>query len=39
MMRRQAAHKLRFWNPEVLGDMAPVKEVMARACAGKPPSP
>ena len=28
-----------FWNTEVLGDMTAVQEVIAQACAGKPPSP
>ena len=35
----QGFRVLRFWNPEVLGDMAAVKEAIMRACAGKPPSP
>ena len=35
----QGFRVLRFWNPEVLGDMAAVKEMITRACAGKPPSP
>ena len=35
----QGFRVLRFWNTEVLGDMEAVKEVIARACAGKPPSP
>lgn len=30
---------LRFWNTEVLGNLEGVKEVIARACAGKSPSP
>ena len=35
----QGFRVLRFWNTEVLGDMEAVKAVIARACAGKPPSP
>ena len=35
----QGFRVLRFWNTEVLGDMEAVKEAIARACAGKSPSP
>ena len=35
----QGFRVLRFWNTEVLGHMEAVKEVMARACAEKPPLP
>ena len=35
----QGFRVLRFWNTEVLGKMEAVKAVIARACAGKPPSP
>ena len=35
----QGFRVLRFWNTEVLGNMEVVKAVIARACAGKPPSP
>ena len=35
----QGFRMLRFWNTDVLGDMEAVKAVIARACAGKPPSP
>ena len=34
----QGFRVLRFWNHEVLGDTVAVKEVIMRACAGKPPS-
>ena len=35
----QGFRVLRFWNTEVLGAMEAVKAVIARACAGKAPSP
>ena len=38
-LESQGFRVLRFWNTEVLGSVEAVKEVIAQACAKKPPSP